>query len=370
MQKSTLLAGTVWTWLLAFAAVGQAWAEAASPQPAVAVPQEMHHFGLLQPNEAEEHTFKIRNTGNAPLELQAPQGSCKCVKMRLVKRAVPPGEEAELWVHWRADGELGESFRQTVRVPTNDPKRKIIEFVITGDIGGHLRFEPGLVAWKNAQPGEDRTAQQRIVSLRWPAMHASKIASSLEGLEVQVVEHWAAESLADRERSSLTLEFHAPANLTGESFDEQVTLMLSPTAPGVAPAPASKELKPTKVTIPVVLEIASPLTITGAGYHPVFNKVFLGAVDRLEDKRAFLLVKVRDAETKLSVVQQTVTPELLEVTFQPYRPEKGLYRLGLRVPAGSLDRAYAGAEAGRVELQFDHPRAKSLAFEVEVSPGI
>ena len=89
---------------------------------------------------------------------------------------------------------------------------------------------------------------------------------------------------------------------------------------------------------------------------------FLGAA--LECK---LNVKVRDPEKRLSVKKMEIKPELLKAEFieREDSAELGIYDLKIWVPADSPDAYYRGRNAGKIRMEFDHPRIEPLELGVE-----
>lgn len=370
----------------------------ASPSaPKAEVKQILHHFGVMQPNEVASHEFVVKNTGSSPLELREPKGSCRCLRMRVSKRVLQPGEEGVVYVRWRAAEKKGESFKQTVRVQTNDPNQKVLEFVVAGEVGGHIQLTPGRVLWKNAKPGQSRTAVVHVSSSYWPEMHVAKLTASEPGVEVELE----GESNASRRgESTRSVRVTLPEEATLQNVDALVTMVVSRAPlseqelqafaeqgragfdgthayegsldadnPAIDSA-GTKNDRPTVIQIPVAFELAPVLSLSGAGYSALRNTMYFGAQSTDEEVTAKLLIKLSDPVKDLKLVKASVVPESLEPQLEPYRPEKGLYRLTLRFPPNSIDRAYVGSQAGSVELEFDHPRAKRLKFSVEVSPRL
>lgn len=82
-----------------------------------------HNFGVTQPGSLNRHTFKVRNRGEAPLELKLTRTTCKCLTMGLDKdkpTIVQPGEEFAIELEFRSD-KAAESFVQQAEIKTNDP---------------------------------------------------------------------------------------------------------------------------------------------------------------------------------------------------------------------------------------------------------
>ena len=79
----------------------------------------MYEFGSMAVNEEKKHTFKIRNTGEGPLQLEVGPSTCKCTVGSLSKKNVLPGEEVNVELTWKAK-EVSQNFAQSATIWTSD----------------------------------------------------------------------------------------------------------------------------------------------------------------------------------------------------------------------------------------------------------
>lgn len=66
-----------------------------------------YNFGTIQQNDEVEHTFKFKNTGDAPLIISNIGTSCGCTTPSYTKDPVAPGEEGEIFVKFNSAGKSG-----------------------------------------------------------------------------------------------------------------------------------------------------------------------------------------------------------------------------------------------------------------------
>jgi len=114
-----------------------------------------HNFGVGRPGILMEHTFMIRNVGNAPLTLKLQETTCKCLTMTLDKdepTVVQPGEEFPVQLQFRSD-KATESFVQQARIKTNDPHptRNTLKLKVEGRIVSRTTVRPDGVAVSDLQ---------------------------------------------------------------------------------------------------------------------------------------------------------------------------------------------------------------------------
>ena len=86
-------------------------------QTQVAVPETSFTFGDFSWQEAQTHSFEVKNTGNKPLVIQDVMTSCGCITVDFTKEPVQPGGTAVVKVTYKAD--RAEYFDKTVTVYGN-----------------------------------------------------------------------------------------------------------------------------------------------------------------------------------------------------------------------------------------------------------
>ena len=75
--------------------------------PYITFEETAHDFGDIQQGDKVEHTFKLENSGNAPLIITNVQTTCGCTAPEWPKEPVMPGETAELKVRFDSTGKFG-----------------------------------------------------------------------------------------------------------------------------------------------------------------------------------------------------------------------------------------------------------------------
>lgn len=86
-------------------------------QTQVAMPETSFTFGDFPWQEAQTHSFGVKNTGNKPLVIQDVTTSCGCITVDFTKEPVQPGGTAIVKVTYKAD--RAEYFNKTVTVYGN-----------------------------------------------------------------------------------------------------------------------------------------------------------------------------------------------------------------------------------------------------------
>ncbi|MGC8642047.1 MAG: DUF1573 domain-containing protein [Isosphaeraceae bacterium] len=132
-------------------------------RPVIWVEPPRLDFGRVKPLAELDATFKVRNLGSRPLELQPPTASCGCQKPTIDRLSIGPGEMTTLRVRQAAREATG-PVTQMVFVKSNDPllPELMIPMSLVVTKGVVVRPEP--VYFGKVLAGESLTRNVEIVS--------------------------------------------------------------------------------------------------------------------------------------------------------------------------------------------------------------
>jgi len=80
--------------------------------------EDFFDIGTVRSGEIVRHSFRFRNTGNAPLVVKDIIPSCGCTKVDITSRVLKPGEEASVDVVFDSKGWFGSQYK-SVTLRTN-----------------------------------------------------------------------------------------------------------------------------------------------------------------------------------------------------------------------------------------------------------
>lgn len=107
----------------------QAGAAGAAPRLTIDLP--VHDFGTVEQGTRVEHSFKIRNTGSASLQVSKIDSSCGCTAGVSADGIVPPGRDT--WITVSLDtAKIAGRTAKTVVVHSNDPTVPEAALSLTG----------------------------------------------------------------------------------------------------------------------------------------------------------------------------------------------------------------------------------------------
>jgi hypothetical protein len=91
--------------------------------------------------ESVEHTFILKNTGSADLEIKKVQPACGCTTAELEKNIIPPGDSANVAAKLSLAGRSGE-VQKPINIESNDPTNSTLQLLIKGIVSADFQIFP------------------------------------------------------------------------------------------------------------------------------------------------------------------------------------------------------------------------------------
>jgi hypothetical protein len=345
------------------------------PAPIAEVPETVFAFGTVGVGGKGTHEFIIRNSGNAPLELNRGATSCTCTVSDFEEseggggpKIVPPGGSTKLKVQWRGKGSGG-PFRQQASVFTNDPRRPQIAFEVEGTVVPTFSAVPPTVTLSKLAASQSEQAIVKVFTF---------------GAEPPRVDSLAVEDDKTAPFYSLASAPLDPAEVSatkGATGGFQITADIRP---GLPIGPVRQTIKavfhmPDEVTaeIPVEGSVTGDLALAGTAWDSSHETLRLGTVSSRSGTQAslFITVKGPHREQVRPVVRQVI-PKGLEVVVGEGKPVGSgtviRIPLSITIPPGSPPANHLcspQAPAGKIVLDTGHPDSPELTIPVCVAIG-
>jgi hypothetical protein len=141
-------------------------------------------IGELERGKAVEVHFKLANRGDAPLSIEDGGASCACLGLiefvngqwvRMDPFVLEPGQEREVTTRLQVRGQTGKSFRELVRVRTNDPDNRLATIeILINKVRGGLLASPESAVFGTVPIGEER---RQVIELRDDRVPPRKVES-------------------------------------------------------------------------------------------------------------------------------------------------------------------------------------------------
>jgi hypothetical protein len=138
-----------------------------------AIPPEIN-FGTVKEGTLVRRTFKIRNNGNAVLEIERVKGSCRCTAANPSVDNILPGREGSIEVTLNTMRRHGE-VRKKVFIYSNDPQNPRLTLYLSGDIVREAVIEPQLLDFGEVSLNRSASAELSIDVMDSARVRISKV---------------------------------------------------------------------------------------------------------------------------------------------------------------------------------------------------
>ena len=98
------------------------------PLPKFEFEKTEHDFGTLTEGQVVEYTYKFKNVGDAPLIIQAAQGSCGCTASDWTKTPVPVGGTGYITAKFDSKGQSNIQNKSVTVTANTWPKQTVLRF--------------------------------------------------------------------------------------------------------------------------------------------------------------------------------------------------------------------------------------------------
>lgn len=290
-------------------------------------------FGTMRVGTERSHPFRIRNSGQAPLELAVLGSTCKCTIGSLGKSKLEPGEETQVTLTWKAEGVLRD-FAQTAKIGTNDPRQTEVLLSIRGKIGRTYVVEPEEINFGEFSARESFTKTFKLYSC--------------EETELVTWGYWADldQPLIKVEQTIRRLASNEVAEIADARYVADFTVNVSPGLPaGPINGQVHIEAGPDKTPISVRCSgrcVSDLRIVAGTNYDPKINVLSMGTFKSDEGgEKTFMIAARKAADQKVELKLAKILPESLKDHFEvtvgePSESEnQSLFRVSVKIPKGT-----------------------------------
>ena len=138
---------------------------ATEKQPRIFCEEPTFDFGSRDASETVDHTFVLKNTGTADLEIKRVQAACGCTTAEVEKKIVPPGESSRISAKLSLAGRGGE-LHKPILIESNDPSTPALQLVMKGVVGADFEITPSTLVLRKVSPEAPSTASVIVKSLK------------------------------------------------------------------------------------------------------------------------------------------------------------------------------------------------------------
>ncbi|TWT88477.1 hypothetical protein Mal64_19600 [Pseudobythopirellula maris] len=334
-----------------------------------------YDFGVAPPKEPQEHTFLVRNEGDAPLTVKQVATSCKCVVTEMPEGPIVPGQSARITAGWFGRVDTPD-YSQTITLKTNDPRQEIVELRVVGTIAFPVTFRPNLLSLRDVLKGQPYETSAEVVSTTWEHFEIKDIDAETHGYTHRLEPLDADELRRAGAKSGYRLHLTMGEGRPVGEFQESIKMSVHPPNDSAAATgteneaenEAEAEAEPFDIYLPIFGKVSGRISVIG---KDVQNDGTVRAfADRKPGARTTrLMVKVRDPKKGLGLVGFESAHPGLTARLEPLGnglDAKGLHYLYLDVEGLKFKQSRMGDRAIALRLEFEHPRIERLELKVEV----
>lgn len=155
--------------------------------PKISFSEYEYDFGKIPQQSKVSHTFVVKNTGDAPLQISSARGSCGCTAAVVSDGLIVPGGEGKIEVTFNSGHRRGQQTK-TITVNSNDPETSAVLLRIAAFVDVSFGFESSGLDMEKLRP-EQTMSKKAYIKLKEPGGATVKnIRTSSEFVEARVVD--------------------------------------------------------------------------------------------------------------------------------------------------------------------------------------
>jgi len=153
--------------------------------PKLVCDEPHYHFGERDQSEVVEHTFVLRNEGEAELLIKNVRTSCGCTVANISNREVEPGGLTELTARLSLKGRRG-SQRKAITVESNDPHSPKYQLYMEGAATSLVQIQPSRVYFGQIEDARPHSETVSIESKLDEPLTITRVDSSAQYFDAEL----------------------------------------------------------------------------------------------------------------------------------------------------------------------------------------
>lgn len=134
----------------------------AAAQPKAVIPQTSHDFGEVLQDKDLGHTFTVKNTGKAPLQILEVDPDCACTVPSYDKE-IAPGQEGKITLKLKPFSVV-KQFNKKTKIRFNDPETPQTVLILTGYAKPIIEIVPSHIVRFKGGLNEIHKSEVRFIS--------------------------------------------------------------------------------------------------------------------------------------------------------------------------------------------------------------
>lgn len=317
-----------------------------------------YDFGVMDVGESGEHSFTVRNTGDAPLKIKVASTTCKCTMVAVPAEGIPPGESRELKLEWKTIQPI-DGFRHGGTLSTNDPRYPAINVSIEGRVRARIANVPDVVSFSQVLRGYPAEASALIISQFWDKFTVEIVDCSVPTVKAELMPADPAviqgnEWIRGAHGVRLTYDASQPVGHYNGVVRYRVHV------------PDEPKIAETIREFPFTIDVVTPFTLHGRNVEA--NALTWGPIRQGVGRKESLLIVGRKLPKDFKIEEVVVEPPVLQITHRRQddgSTTTGRFTVDVELPKTAKVVNCMTPHAATVTLKTNHPFNPQVKFYVE-----
>jgi hypothetical protein len=333
------------------------------PQPKIEVDNATFDFGTMEVNTKTEHTFVIKNVGEAPLNFVNGGSTCQCTISDLSQDEVgvlKPGETKNVTLTIAPFAET-DTFEKYAIIRSNDPKSEETRLIVKGIVTAKYGVFPKEV-WNvgNIVEGKGASFSGVIFSQVYDKFELEKLESNNPQMTVTKEPLQEADLTELKAKAGYQVNVQIEPNIVVGEFKARVIYKL--------------DVDESEHVIDVTAYRAGQLKMRGEGWYALEKLVEFGTFKASAGKEITLTTFVDKTPTFTGPFEMTKVesdPSYIDFKIEPFEAggsENVLaYKVTFKIPPESTTDVRSSYNPAFLTVKTNHPEMPEIRFKIRFS---
>ncbi len=333
------------------------------PYPKLVVDNSTYDFDTMEVNTKTEHTFKVTNEGEAPLNIVNGGSTCQCTISDLPQDEVgvlQPGESKDVTLTISPVAET-DSFEKYAIIKSNDPENEEVKLIVKGVVTSKYSVFPKSV-WSvgNIEEGKGAEFSGVIFTKVYDSFEITKLESTDPHMTVSK-EPLPEEAMKDLEaKSGYEIKVKIAPNIVVGEFKARINYKLS--------------IEDNESFIEVTAYRAGTLIMRGEGWYAREKLVEFGTFKADTGKEIHLVAyidKTPDFSGPFEMTKIEADPSYVDFSMEPYESATSddllAYKMTFKIPPNIAPDVRSEYNASYLKVKTNHPEMPVIKFKIRFS---
>ena len=144
--------------------------------PRLICEEPSYNFGEREEGESVEHSFVIKNVGDAPADAKKLKAQCGCAAVKVAQDKLAPGEKTSMTLRMSVGKRRG-PFRKSTAITSDDDKQDALTLTFEGTVTSTLSVAPERVELGSVDAGKEVTRSAVVTFTQHTPVKITRVVS-------------------------------------------------------------------------------------------------------------------------------------------------------------------------------------------------